>query len=313
MFMRDSAIIYQSLLVILLILPFIQMGGNTGHAQDKRPADVYQLTAQLAQEVEKLRWYMGRPINEQEPPVVTDVSPHEVYFQAKLLVRKSSKLSFELTFEQHSIPEAPVGRIKPRDVYELVRVASLQIRQIAEELNLKDLLVPLPPFDPTKTPTDVFKLVVQTSRQLNLLIYRNISPSDVYQTVTTAISYTDAILNTLPNPPVPPQAIPVTPGKRPEDVFVKLHETYRRVENIGKKMGLDMMTLERWTNSKDIQPSDVLDLASTIVAGLTHIHENSNGADTPQPIRWQHGMFPSDVFNRVLVLESQLDKIEQRI
>ncbi|MBC15954.1 MAG: hypothetical protein CL942_02755 [Desulfovibrio sp.] len=313
MFSRHETTVPQLTLILLVTFFFIQAVERTGHAQDKRPADVYQLTAQLAQEVDKLRWYMGRPVNEQAPPVVTDVSPHEVYFQAKLLVRKSSKLSFELTFGQHTMPATPIGQIKPRDVYELVRISSSQIRQIAEELNLEDLLAPLPPLDPTKTPTDVFKLVVQTSRQLNLLIYRNISPSDVYQTVTTAISYTDVILNTLPNPPTPPQAIPVTPGKRPEDVFAKLHETYGRIETIGKKMGLDMMTLERWTNSKDIQPSDVLDLASTIVAGLAHIHENTNGADTPHPIRWQHGMFPSDVFNRVLVLESQLDKIEQRL
>lgn len=313
MFSRHDTTVSQLALIILMTLLFVQASGKTGHAQSIQPPDVYQLTSQLAQEVEKLRWYMGRPANTQEPPVVAEVSPHEVYFQAKLLLRKSSRLSFELTFGQHSMPAPPIGKIVPRDVYELVRASSSQIRNIADELNIEDLLAPMPPRDPGKTPTDVFKLVVQTSRQLNLLIYRNISPSDVYQTVTTAISYTDAILLALPNPPAPPSAIPVTPGKRPEDVFAKLHEVYGRIEAIGKKMGLDMMHLTRWTDRKDIQPSDVLDLASTIVAGLAHIHGHTNGVDTPRPIRWQHGMFPSDVFNRVLILESQLDKIDQRL
>lgn len=299
-------------LIMLLALLFMQTGERTGHAQKIQPPDVYQLASQLAQEVEKLRWHMGRPINDQEPPVVRGVSPYEVFFQAKLLARKSSRLAFELTFDDYTIPASPIGAIAPRHVYELVKMTSLNLRLTAEKLNL-DIIAPMPPLDPTKTPTDVFKLVVQISRQLNLLINRSISPSDVHQTVTVAISYADTILSALPNPPPPPQPLTVEPGKRPQDVFAKLEGIYEKLAKASAKTGLEMMTLTKWTNRRDIQPSDVLDLASTIVAGLTHIHKNINGAKEPRDIRWQHGMFPSDVYNRALVLETQIDEIIDRL
>lgn len=300
---------FASTLLLLVLLTPVAHAAN----EEIQPPDVYQLVAVVSGEIERLRWVMGRPQIDQAMPEVKGVSPHEVYFQAVTLFEKINRLSFELTLVTENPPNIPPGAIRPRHVHAMVKAAQGRIRHIEYTLGV-NLAAPEPRRDASKTPTDVFKAVVQANRQLNMLIDRRFSPSDVYRQVTVAISYADRILATMPRPPLPPQVSPPTPGKRPVDVYRRLVEAYEMIREIGSKLDHPTLELIQWTDEEEsIHPGDVFDIASLMVSELAYIHQDIPEAKQPRKIIWERGKFPSDVYQRVGVLEDQLQEILKRL
>ena len=57
--------------------------------------------------------------------------------------------------------------------------------------------------DRSKTPTDVFGAIMQTNRQLNLLLDQPFSPAEVYEQVTLAMGYTARLRAQFPGDRIP--------------------------------------------------------------------------------------------------------------
>ncbi|CCH48986.1 hypothetical protein [Pseudodesulfovibrio piezophilus] len=278
-------------------------------AAGESSADVYRLVSAVGQEIEHLRWAMGRPVVEREEPQVENVSPHEVYFQAMTLFEKVNRLNFELTLHSRPLPTPPEGLILPENVYMLINDVREMVNSIESHLSFP-FSTNIPDVDSTRTPTDVFQLVVHINRQVNLMLDQKFSPSDVFRQVTVAVDYADSILGTLENkaPPPPPTDVPL--GKRPVDVYKRLIKAYSLIFEISQKRGLSMLKLRSWTKRSDtIVPSDVYDIASLLVSELDFLHGHTMGARSPRKIHWVRGKFPSDVYHRAGVLENLLKEI----
>lgn len=285
------------------------LGSRSLAAAEVEPPDVFARVHLVRAELDSVRWYLGKPEIRQPEIRVSEVAPREVYFQALTLLRKANRLTFEQIREYAQEPETPEGELRPADVLKLVDMALKQIRDVKARRKIERPARPIQR-DAGKTPTDVFKSIVQANRQLNLLLEQRMSPSDVYQQVTLCISYASSLLapfdgdRRLPDPPA------FVPGKRPADVHGRLMECFDIVSEIGVQRGLKMLNLEEDRSmAEQAEPSDVLDLASLLVSELLHLHGNEPKATATRPAFFVGGKVPSDVFQRAGILKAQLQTL----
>ncbi|MBK1649951.1 hypothetical protein CKO36_15445 [Rhabdochromatium marinum] len=221
-------------------------------------------------------------------------------------MEKTNRLSFELIRERALPPAASTNEIRSEDVREVLSAALGRIRTIQQVLGVGRDPV-LPPPAPQGTETDLFMGILHTNRQVNLLLDRRYSPSDVFWQVTVAVSFADAILAQDPSSGPPPAAPEFQAGKRPADVFGRLVACYALVHRIGDRLGLHMLELTVTpVGEYEIFPSDVYDIASLLVSELTYIHQHLPEAPPPQTVYRYGGKFPSDVFQRAGILLRQL-------
>lgn len=248
------------------------------------PADCFMHVRVVRDELEQLRFVMGRPKNTQPELDVLNAAPREVYFQALTLFRKADRLSFEFTREHAPEPEVPSGPIRPAAVDAVVDAALQRIRSVRQRLKIDYQATPVER-DPAKNPTHVFCSIVQANRQLNLLLDRQLSPADVYQQVTLAVGYTSRLLAEFSDPTRIPQEPAFAEGKRPTDVYRRLTDCLERVRRISELSGQQMLTLNvtaaQWENAT---PSDVYDIASLLVSELAFLHSKLANARPPRRV-----------------------------
>lgn len=291
------------------------LGQQTAPADLARiePADVFALVTRVKAEVELIRVEMGRPEESQSPVSVSDAAPREVYFQARTLFTKARRLDLELTHESGPLPAPPDTELTPAHVYSMVQAALAEIERCKSELGISRQ-VTAAPRDPTRTPTDVFREIVQVNRQLNTLLDRPFAPSDVYEQVTLAISYSASLLATFPGAPRIPEAPVLERGKNPVDVLRLLLACFESVQKIARRSGVKILKLnEIHEEGHGVRPGDVYDVATLLVSELAYLHRRRAGTEPPIESYYPGRTFPSHVYQRAGILEAQLIQLLSRV
>ena len=271
------------------------------------PADVLARVALLREEVDTIRFEMGKPKDSRTRRVATHAAPHEVYFQAITLYLKANRLALELTGSTGMHPRgvSPL-KMRPFHVWKIVDAAYERILTVKRELGIANS-IPERPQDPSTTPTDVGRAIVSANRQINLLLERRFSPSDVFQQVTAASRYAETLLARFPGAKTRPDPPPFERGKAPKDVLFRLADCYKRLETVAYRSGLEVLhldtsALEEW----EVQPGDVYDMATLLVSDLSYIHAQAKGAKSPRMVSYPGRKFPSHVYQQAGVLCDQL-------
>ncbi len=281
--------------------------------QEITPPHVFARVELLRANLEAIRFEMGRPANTQPEIDVTHVAPREVFFQALTLFRKADRLCFEQTREHAPVPEVPSGDIRPSHVFSVVSASLDRIARIQRAIGISGETTE-PERDETKTPTDVFRSIVQANRQLNLLLDKKVSPADVFQQVTLAVSYASRLLAQFPEANRIPDPPEYERGKRPADVYRRLVGCFERVRQIAAHCGLKTLELKVSKSSVDkVVPSDVYDIASLLVSELAYIHSHVPNAAPPVEIYHPGRKFPSHVYQRAGILERQLTELQKQV
>lgn len=278
-------------------------------------SDVFALVQLVREELEELRSYTGRPRAVAQPLPVTDANLRQVYFQALTLFRKSNRLCFEYTRQQQPEPAPPPDRIESADVYDLVNRAHQRLTEVKLSLGLS-ASTNVRPMGKVQDPSQVFAAIVQANRQLNWMLQKPFTPSDVFQQVTVAIAYGERLLERFPDAESAVPAAPeFEPYKMPCDVYRRLLGCYARIHKIADQSGVSVLTLgeldEAQINSS--QPGDVYDIASLIVSELANLHAELPGAAPPRQAYYPGRKFPAHVFQRVGILEQQLKQLEKHV
>ena len=96
----------------------------------------------------------------------------------------------------------------------------------------------------------------------------------------------------------------------PADVYRLLLECLELVRSIAEQSDLQILELSvDDTDIDNVTPSDVYDIASLLVSELAYVDRVLNGSP-PERKSWYPGRkVPSDVFQRVGILETQLIQI----
>ncbi len=275
-------------------------------------ADVFLHVALLRDELELIRFEMGKPSDHLPQIVVSNAASREVFFQALTLFHKADRLAFEQTRKRANEPEIPQGEIRPGHVWQVVDAALQRIRWVKSKMGILENSEPRVR-DISKSPTDVFRLITQVDRQFNLLLERQFSPSDVFKQVTLAMAYSARLLSHFDGV----QRIVATPpyqrGKRPVDVYHRLVAIFVRLQKMAQQSGLEMLTLGDVNDTAAITPSDVYDVASLLVAELAYLHQQLGTVEPPLAPHYPGRKFPADVYQRVGILEAQLVALQVRV
>ena len=304
------------LLVFILFVPTMvgaALAVVSKESKQVTPSHVFVHVGTVRSELEALRFVMGRPKNEQPELNVKGAAPRDVYFQALTLFQKADRLCFEHTRQRATPPALPIDNITAGDVHEVVNAALKCVRRVRAKYGDDTNSVPIA-HDPTKQPSEVFKSIVQANRQLNLMLERRFSPSDVFQQVTLAVGYSARLLERFPDATTIPDEPAFEKGKRPADVYRRLLGCVERVRRIARSSGLEVLELQIDENQIwKAEPSDVYDVASLIVAELAYLHSQLPDLKPPRAVYYVGRKFPSHVFQRAGILDRQLMELERHM
>jgi hypothetical protein len=289
--MRPSRLrLYAAFVVMSVGLP-----GSGLSAQDITPPDVDLLVRTIAQELEVLRWHMGRPAEVRAPIPVEDVAIRENFRQAMTLWQKVNQLGIEVVGggEAPPIVRPPRGgSYGPEHVHAVLGGAMERLQEIREGVGIVGAVGTLEPAS---------ELEVDPSA----------TPSDVYQQVQQAVFYASEILaaggDDNPFPSVPEYQ----PGLTPSHVYGRLLSVFDRLEQVFIEVDEEMVNWqgEAYFVSESLTPSDVFDLATLLLSELEHLHAGVQGARVPLQAVHPGQRWPSNVYQQAGVLLEQAARI----
>ena len=275
--------------------------------------DVFVHVGLVRAELELIRAVRGRPDEMRRQIGVEGVAAHGGFFQGRTLFRKADQRGLEQGRQHAPDPRTPSGDVRPVHVNQVVEAALQRVRRVKETLGIDDQSRP-PPRDPDKTPTDVFGSIVSANRQLNLLLERPFSPSDVFQQVTIAIGYSARLLAHFPGATRIASTPPFEPRKQPADVYRRLVGCLDRIQQIAELSNIKILTLKvSEADMAEATPSDVYDFASLVISELAYLHAQLPDAQPAREAYYPGRKFPSHVYQRVGILEGQLLELQRLV
>jgi len=299
--------------IFRLALPLclgLAMCPNAG-AQEIDNPDVFAVAAMVAEEVELVREFMGRPFDDSPRLPASDVSQHVVYFQAQSLFRKLNQLAQEQAgAERVAAPPVPEGDLTPADTIVVVTEALTQIRNVKRALEIEREADVFPPTGSSATGT--FMTLLDINRQVNLLLEEPPRPMDVFGQVTLSSVFAAGVLSHLGESEILPPAPPFDGYKRPADVYGVLVRCAEILGRIGDEAGAPVLHISPRRNiPDDIEPGHVYDISTILVGGLALVSSMLEAEDVFPTLDTPERVFPTQVYARANVLLQQLEQIEQ--
>jgi hypothetical protein len=269
----------------------------------------------LLAETELVRQEIGAPKERRPAVAVRGAQPRENYFEALSLCRKAQSLCFQQTGDEGPFPPPapPADRLAPAHVLAVVDAALQRILRVKAHLGVFEQRQE-PPRDEGKTPSDVFRSLVEANRQLGLMLDTRPTPTAVYEQLTEAVGAANRLLARFPGAaePAPP---PLVRGKTPADVHGGLMRCGQRLRAIMNRSGLTGAEIDWKLEPAQVTPSDVYDLATLLVSELLYLEARLPHTPlTPGAIDFLPGRkLPAHNVQRAGLLESQLEQLRKQV
>ena len=246
---------------------------------------------------------MGRPYDDSPRLPVSAVTELELYFQTQSLLRKANQLAQELAgAAPRAAGPVPSGEIDADDVHALLDDALAQIRVAAEAIGITERAT----FEQRVTSiaaTGVFLVVIDVNRQLNHMLRVPISDAEVFEEVSSAITYAASLLATYPGTTPVPEQPPFDGYKRPADVYQRLTECLDAVIRVAPKIGVPVLGLSLRRNvPDDTEPGHAYDIARFLVADLAAFADARDAPLMRAPLPAPKHIFPTEVYARAGIL-----------
>lgn len=301
------------------LLPSPPSGPAALAAQEIRTPEVDLLARTIVQEVEVLRWHMGRPLETRSPIPVDGVAIRENFRQAMTLWSKVNQLGIELVGGGESPPAIRLPRSAdygPEHVHAVLTSAAERLAEIREGVGIVGAVGEMASaeestLDPSATPSHVFQSILQSNRQLNRMLEQAVQPGDVFQQVQQSVFYASEIL-TVVGDDTPFPAVPTyDPGLMPAHVYGRLLAVFDRLAEAFETLDLEMVDWRGGAYDVDesLTPSDVFDLATLLLSELEYLHAQVPDARAPLQAPHPGRRWPSDVYQQAGVLAEQAARI----
>ena len=277
-------------------------------------ADVLARVELLSAELELLRLHLDREASPKLDLIVSGVDPRQVLFQARSLWSRSDQLSFEQTRRRALEPEAPTGEIRPFHVWMTTDSALKRVREAKRAWGLTTTSTEIERPAST-TPSDVVAAVMKANRQVNALMEAATEPRDVYRMVTQSVHIAARLLAQFPVSRRIPPSPKLVPGNVPGDVHARLLKCLALLHEIGTLSGSNVaaVALANPVSRTAVIPSDVYDMAALATAELEHFYRLLPTQGTVAQAQDPGPKTPSDVYQRVGILEAQLMELVNRV
>jgi len=272
-------------------------------------ADVLARVELLRENVELLRIHMGKPT----PPMpllrVESAQPFECDSQARSLQLRANRLAFEQIRVVGERATPSRADSQPSDIFTVTDSALAAVLLVKHSLGIEQAVAEKLRPD-TTTPSEVFNATVAAGSEINHLLDKRTSPSDVFQLVTTAVHTAAALHSVIGDGPPFPEEPAFEPNKSPSDVYIRMLHCLSLTRQVSGTHGMPMLEFDVTEQGAErVTPNDVGDLASLVAEELLHVHRRVSEAPTPIRAHYPGRRFPAHVYQRVGLLERILEDL----
>ncbi len=274
---------------------------------DIQPRDVYARAVWLNEEITLLDVDNKLTIKNTVPAYkVTNAQPYEVNFIAKSVLNKAQRLSFSYTKKLGGhTPKSKLFHDQPINVFRLLNQSMISIQFVKQANEIETLCKE--EIVTNATPSDVYNMLLENARMLSNLNTNKIKPSDVLEVIDEAFDLAIEIKQnslkggTYINTEIINKA--QYTDKTPRDVFYNLVSLYGLLTEYARdEFTKEILQIEIVEIDREIEPSDVIDLANLILAELTYLTQSNSLMTQKKPVQLNNRTgktTPSTVFNRV--------------
>lgn len=263
----------------------------------------------LAENLELIRRFMGRPpapkplIRAQDPTVA------EVYFAALGVKVRIDQLSFELMrTTRPGRPEFPTKEVTVAEVLAKID-ESLQVALRVK----RSIGITMEPPETAQSDDsslgDLYNLLLSNAASINGLVDARARSSDSFS-VTTVLVHQAMALHLQSTTTMMPDEPSVVPNKTPEDVFQELMASFALISRLLRAEGMPMLAITRDAEGgRAATNSDIIDLGVLMVAELDRLLRAQGQRGQLPPVAYLRRKYPSDVVARVKLLQAILEDI----
>lgn len=267
----------------------------------------------MDKQIKLIRKAIGKPKNQKNIITISDASPREVYFIAQALFQRANRLAYEVTGSYEIEPSMEGSILVPAHIWQLIDQSLKRILLVKKKLNITSTFTEKLA-NPSTTPTDVLNSMLKTNQKINNMLYKQFLPSDVFEQITLAITYTQALLERIDSEILIPSSPPFEKNKTPTDVYKILIECIQTLQRISEASGQKMLKIYINENAlHQVEPSDVFSLARIIVAEVQYFNTLLSQDQSLFQTYYPGYKTPSDVYQRAGILLKQLQVLKQEV
>ncbi|MCG8613028.1 MAG: hypothetical protein MI864_21155 [Pseudomonadales bacterium] len=316
-----------SFLILIAFCPGAQASSAAGFPEGVSPSDVYASVDTSNSILDLMLVEKKIAVPELLQAQESRVEPMHVYqLHIAILDRLYETLRATGLRPPPKVSTSSINYV-PADVIILSNMVQEHIRKWGEHINSTPIVPEYVYVN--KTPTDVFRLLFTVYQKVMLLSgFDKITPNEVYEAIsvarkdlqTTLAEYSKllpdsrqrdkrllltAIYGTHPDGSVLPEKVE---GKKPSDVYGKLLDVRRKMNDIRRNFDLEPIPAPN-PIERIVQPGDVLLQSYIVSAELALMKGTLNTLNSPQKGKRVQGKTPSDVYQAALHLEYMLDRL----
>lgn len=271
----------------------------------KTPDDVFRRVEDLKRMVVSLR--AEQKISEAWPDVgkQTGKEPRHVYQKSLEVLGKIARLRRVKKMGPITVPNYPSREITPDEVYDLVNRLALEMNVFEPQTTGRSNVAVK-----GKTPSDVYKILWEVSKALDLLIgIRGLRPTDVYALSRQVVDMA-SFLRLTQNIGQPPQKPKRTKGKHPNHALMATITLVKKIALAEKNLWMEPISVPK-PPKRTVAPEEVYDMLLLVVAELRRIQYRI-GVERYFPVIQVEGTkSPDDVIyniNRAITLIPEFSK-----
>jgi hypothetical protein len=273
-------------------------------------ADVLARIELIRGNVESLRVFMGKRPAPAPLLRVQNAQPPEVSSQIRNLERHANQLVFEQVRTVRDKADVIDGIATRADVFGIADEALRAILIVKQNLGI-ETVIPEKLQPESTTVSEVFNATVVAGNEINQLLDKRVSSSDVFQLVTAAVYSAATLHSIIPAGPSLPIEPSFEPNKAPADAYARMYRCYELIREVAATAaGMDMLRFEfDPSQGAMVLPSDEEDLAALLVEHLNALHRAFPEAKPASPAYYAGRRFAAHVYQRAGLLEQILTEL----
>ena len=252
-------------LIAILAITFCSL--VSAQANTQSPSHVYQMAAQLENELLALRKAKAITEKTPQPAVQKNKKPLHVYAKAIEVRNKLIKLQTNLNIKPLKTLPLPSFTASPVDVFAVVAPLTKAMKQLNRSKKIKATWAP---FVSGKKPSQVYRKLWQVSYLFNGLV-EPINPNLVYRNAAQTVAELEVIAAKLKvTPPAQNKKEHLDAKLTPYDVNVEGFKNLYRLAKLQRALKMEPMFAPSFPIGK-ITPSEAYDTTNNILVEITRI------------------------------------------
>jgi len=239
----------------------------------KTPNDVYGVTQEILEKLNTLKGIRGISKQAKKPPYIYGLEPIHAYQKGIEAIEKAMRLKEQSGFFPSQVPNSPIRKITPSEVYELVLrldgIVTLLLKKFGDK-NVENYVYKLnKPVYINKTPSDVYNNLWKISNQIDVILAKEYTPNETYMLSEKLQAKVKLILKKLSIKQNILQE-KIEENKTPHDVFVLSIRFFDLLKQMQDRLNVGNSNIII-PNEKNVTPNTVYNTLRIINAALNEI------------------------------------------